>query len=212
MAKLADLKTLMAKAPARPAPKPAQTASRAPSSASPDVDLAQAYAGVTPLRGRNRVPPAASAPAPTPAQRLADEAAALAASRFGDDPSPATWDIGQESESQQTFLRPGLSTDVLYRLRRGHWVVQAEIDLHGMNRIEAHDALVDFLEVARTREWRCIRVIHGKGLSSPNREPVLKAKVRRWLSQWNEVLAYCEAQANAGGSGAVVVLLKSPRR
>jgi DNA-nicking Smr family endonuclease len=209
VAKLSDLKTLLANAPAKPKPRPAPPVASPPA---PDADLAQAYAGVTPLRGRNRVPRATRAADPTPAQHLADEAAALAASRFGDEPSPDSWDIGQEPESQQTFLRPGLSTDVLYRLRRGHWVVQAEIDLHGMNRIEAHDALVDFLEIARTRQWRCVRIIHGKGLSSPNREPVLKAKVRRWLAQWDEVLAYCEAQPNAGGSGAVVVLLKSARR
>jgi DNA-nicking Smr family endonuclease len=207
MAKLSDLKTLLANAPVKSKPEPP-----ASSPPTPDSDLAQAYAGVTPLRSRNRVPRATQAADPTPAQRLADEAAALSASRFGDEPSPDTWDIGQEPESQQTFLRPGLSTDVLYRLRRGHWVVQAEIDLHGMNRIEAHDALVDFLETARNHQWRCVRVIHGKGLSSPNREPVLKAKVRRWLAQWDEVLAYCEAQPNAGGSGAVVVLLKSARR
>src|SRR6185503_17959936 len=101
----------------------------------------------------------------TPAKRLADEADALAASKFGTEPSPSSWEIGQEQEAQQTFLRPGLGPDVL----------------------------VHFLFDARGRGLRCVRVIHGKGLSSPNREPVLKSKVRRWLSHWDEVLAYCEA-------------------
>ena len=88
--------------------------------------------------------------------------------------------------------------------------MQGELDLHGLTSDEAHDALADFLVDARGRGLRCVRVIHGKGLSSPNREPVLKGKVRRWLSQWDEVLAYCEAPRHGGGGGAVLVLLKAP--
>ena len=107
-------------------------------------------------------------------------------------------------------MRPGLGADVLVRLRRGHWSVQGELDLHRLTSSEAHDALADFLFDARSRGLRCVRIIHGKGLSSPNREPVLKSKVRRWLSQWDEVLAYCEAPRHGGGGGAVVVLLKAP--
>jgi len=60
-------------------------------------------------------------PAPTPAKRLADEADALAASKFGTEPSPSSWEVGQEQEAQQTFVRAGLGSDVLVRLRRGHW-------------------------------------------------------------------------------------------
>ena len=61
---------------------------------------------------------------------------------------------------------------------------------------------------ARQRGYRCVRVIHGKGLTSPNREPVLKGKVRKWLAQWGDVLAYTEAPQNGGGGGAVLVLLR----
>jgi len=53
-----------------------------------------------------------------------------------------------------------------------------------------------------------VRVIHGKGLGSKNREPVLKTKVRLWLTQREEVLAYCQARPVDGGSGALVVLLR----
>ena len=105
-------------------------------------------------------------------------------------------------------MRSGLGSDILGKLRRGHWVVQSVIDLHGMTVDEARDALADFLLEARNRGLRCVRVIHGKGLTSPNREPVLKGKVRRWLSQWDDVLAYCEAARHAGGAGAVIVLLR----
>src|SRR6202008_4197647 len=118
---------------------------------------------------------------------------ALPASRFGVEPSPMHWDVGQETEAEQTFVRKGLGTDLLARLRRGHWSVQGEIDLHRLNRDAARDALADFFFQARNNGWRCVRVVHGKGLGSPNREPVLKNKVRRWLAQRDEVLAYCEA-------------------
>ncbi len=86
--------------------------------------------------------------------------------------------------------------------------MQAELDLHGHTVDEAHDALSDFIVEARTLKFRCVRVIHGKGLTSPQKEPILKGKVRRWLSHWDEVLAYTEAPRHAGGSGAVVILLK----
>ena len=148
-------------------------------------------------------------PVPSPAQRLADESAALAASRNGTEPSPASWDIGQEFEGSQTFVRRGIGPDELAKLRRGHWVVQSEIDLHRMTASEARIALADFLAGARARGWRCVRVVHGKGLTSPGREPVLKGKTRTWLAQWDHVLAYCEAPRHSGGSGAVIVLLKA---
>ena len=86
--------------------------------------------------------------------------------------------------------------------------MQGELDLHGHTTDEAHDALADFLVEARQRGYRCVRVIHGKGLTSPNREPVLKGKVRKWLSHWDDVLAYCEAPQHAGGGGAVLILLR----
>ena len=216
MAKLSDLKTLLHSAGRKPAAtvraaaSPGKRASPRAAQADSDIDLRQAFADVAPLPLRNRARIDKARPAPTPAKRLADEADALAASKFGTEPSPSSWEIGQEQEAQQTFLRPGLGADVLVRLRRGHWSVQGELDLHRLTSDQAHDALADFLFDARGRGLRCVRVIHGKGLSSPNREPVLKSKVRRWLSQWDEVLAYCEAPRHGGGGGAVVVLLKAP--
>ncbi|MEP7275139.1 MAG: Smr/MutS family protein [Betaproteobacteria bacterium] len=177
-----------------------------------DVDLARAFADVTRLPPANKANGVRARPSPLPRQRIADERDALAMSKYGAEPAPQTWDIGQEIEGEQTFLRRGLGTDVLSGLRRGRWVVQVEIDLHGMTAPEAHDALADLLVEARARGLRCVRVIHGKGLRSPNREPVLKGKVRRWLAQWDDVLAYCEAPRHAGGAGAVVVLLTGKSR
>ncbi|HEX6138701.1 MAG TPA: Smr/MutS family protein [Casimicrobiaceae bacterium] len=173
-----------------------------------DVDLRQAFADVTRLPPRNRAAPSRSRPAPVARLRMEDERTALELSKYGAEPAPTAWDIGQELEGEQTFVRRGLGADILGKLRRGHWVVQGVIDLHGMTTAEAHDALADFLLDVRGRGLRCVRVIHGKGLTSPNREPVLKGKVRRWLSQWDDVLAYCEATRHAGGAGAVIVLLR----
>ncbi len=150
----------------------------------------------------------ALAPAPIPKQRIADDRDALLASKYGAEPTPETWDVGQEHEAGQTFLRRGLSSDILRKLRRGHWSVQGEIDLHGHTIDEAHDALSDFIADSLQRGYRCVRAVHGKGLTSPNREPVLKGRVRRWLMHWDEVLAYCEAPQHAGGGGAVLILLR----
>ncbi len=173
-----------------------------------DVDLAQAFADVQRLAPTNRARIERERPAPVPKHTLADERDVLVASKYGDDPAPQAWDTGQEFEHEQTFVRSGLATDVARKLRRCHWAVQAELDLHGMIVDEAHDALSDFVVAARQRRYRCVRVIHGKGLTSPGKEPVLKGKVRRWLAHWDEVLAYTEAAQNAGGGGALLVLLK----
>jgi DNA-nicking Smr family endonuclease len=196
--------------PARPA-APAISPKRALAAqkhAAGDVDLTQAFADVQRLPPSTRRKHAPPRPAPIPAQRIADERAALEASKYGDKPAPDSWEIGQELEGEQTFLRRGLGTDILSKLRRGHWSVRGELDLHGLNSEEARAVLADFLFAARQHGDRCVRVIHGKGLTSPNREPVLKGKVRRWLAQWDDVLAYCEAPQHAGGGGAVLILLR----
>jgi DNA-nicking Smr family endonuclease len=220
MAKLSDLKTLLAAVPrakraatpdnAGPASGTINSAVRAAKTAAADLDLAHAFADVAPLATGNRARHAKVPASTSPAKRLADEADALAASRHGLDASPGAWDVGQEIEPEQTFRRAGLGADIVSKLRRGHWAVQAELDLHWHTSDQAHAALVLFLAEARSHGWRCVRVIHGKGLSSPNREPVLKGKVRRWLTHRNEVLAYCEPTQHGGGSGAVVVLLMAP--
>ena len=220
MAKLEDLRKLVdaarvGRAPAEPRPNRAAAATEgkakradtaAPSVA--DVDLALAFADVQKLPSAKRVTNRAPRPAPIARQRIADDADALTASKYGAEPAPNAWDIGQEQEAEQTFLRRGLPPDILRKLRRGQWSVQAEVDLHGHTIDEAHDALSDFIVEARQHGYRCVRAIHGKGLTSPNREPVLKGRVRKWLAHWDEVLAYCEAPPHAGGGGAVLILLR----
>jgi len=114
-----------------------------------------------------------------------------------------------ESGEELLYLREGQSPIILSKLRRGYWVVQTQIDLHGLIADEARLYVAEFIADCKKRGLRCVRIVHGKGLGSKNREPVLKHKLRSWLMQKDEVLAYAQAKPNDGGSGAVIVLLKA---
>jgi DNA-nicking Smr family endonuclease len=142
---------------------------------------------------------------PIPKQFIRDEQQALRDS-LSDDYVPAH-EI--ESGEELLYLREGQSPSILSKLRRGHWVVQAQIDLHGLVSDEARLYVADFLNACKKRGIRCVRIVHGKGLGSRNREPVLKHKLRSWLMQRDEVIAYAQAKPEDGGSGAVIVLLKA---
>ena len=114
-----------------------------------------------------------------------------------------------ESGEELLYLRAGQSPDVLSKLRRGFWVIQAKIDLHGLISDEARAYVAEFLSDCKKKNIRCVRIVHGKGLGSRNREPILKHKLRNWLMQRDEVIAYAQAKPEDGGSGAVIVLLKA---
>jgi len=113
-----------------------------------------------------------------------------------------------DTDDELSYRRSGIGTDVTQKLRKGHWSLQGQIDLHGLRSDEAREALGQFIRDADKRGWRCVRVVHGKGLGSPGKTPVLKAKVQRWLVQKNEVLAFVQAKGPEGGAGALVVLLR----
>ena len=163
---------------------------------------------VVPLPAHGRVIHPRPKRKPIPEQHLRDERAALADSLS----NPITWDIGTETGEELVYLRTGLSGQILRKLRRGHWVIQDELDLHGLTSVEARTLLVEFLNACIRSDARCVRIVHGKGLRSKNREPVLKTKVANWLIQRDDVLAFCQARQVDGGSGAVMVLLKSGKR
>jgi DNA-nicking Smr family endonuclease len=167
----------------------------------------EAVKDVTPLRGTARVTHVPPRPAPLPLQRQQDDRQVLQDSLS----DQAELEADLESGDVLAYVRPGLSTQVLRRLRGGHWAVQQELDLHGMRSDEARTLLVEFLGAAVRRGQRCVRVIHGKGRRSQNGEPVLKRKVAVWLAQRGDVLAYCEARPAEGGAGAVMVLLQGQR-
>ena len=165
---------------------------------------------VVPLRVVARAPRRAPRPAATARQRERDEAAVMheAISDEFDVESLLDTDEGL------SFRRPGIGVEVVRKLRRGVWAIQAQLDLHGLRRDEARERLALFLHDARRSGLRCVRVVHGKGNGSPGREPVLKSRVKAWLVQKNEVIAFAQARASDGGTGALLVLLGpgQPRR
>ena len=116
-----------------------------------------------------------------------------------------------ECDEHLSFRRPGIGTDVTRKLRRGDWSIQRQIDLHGLRRDDAREALSIFIREAHKHGIRCVRVVHGKGLGSPGKAPVLKSRVHSWLVQKNEVLAFVQAKPADGGAGALVVLLMASR-
>jgi DNA-nicking Smr family endonuclease len=142
--------------------------------------------------------------APIPAQRQLDDQRVLLEA-ISDEFDASTL---LEVDDAMSFRRPGIGIDVARKLRRGHWSIQSEIDLHGLRREDAREALAGFLRDAVRQGLRCVRVVHGKGLGSPGKTPFLKGKVHGWLVQKSEVLAFVQARADEGGAGAVVVLLK----
>jgi DNA-nicking Smr family endonuclease len=174
-----------------------------------ELDLfARTVGHVVPLRKAAAPAPARPRPPAVARQRQRDEAAALAESiSDGFDAESLL-----ETDDALSFRRRGVGPDVVRKLRRGVWVLQAEIDLHGLRRDEARERVTRFLHDAGRAGLRCVRIVHGKGLGSPGREPVLKAKVKSWLAQRSEVLAFTHARPADGGHGALIVLLKPGSR
>jgi DNA-nicking Smr family endonuclease len=165
--------------------------------------FARAVGPVTPLRHGNRAHLRGAKPEPVARQRELDEQAVLReALSDGVDAETLI-----DTDHDLSFRRAWVGPDVLRKLRRGVWVIQGQIDLHGLTRDQARDALAAFVQDARRVGWRCVRVVHGKGIGSPGRQPVLKAKVRHWLVQRQEVIAFAQARGSDGGAGALVVLL-----
>jgi DNA-nicking Smr family endonuclease len=142
-------------------------------------------------------------PPPHPRFSQADDRACLQDS-LSDGFHP--WEL--ETGDELLFARPGLQHRLLAKLRRGQFSVGAELDLHGLVVSEARQAVAGFLQQCRDRGVRCVRIIHGKGLGSRHKAPVLKHKVNHWLRQRDEVLAFCTARPVDGGAGAIYVLLK----
>jgi DNA-nicking Smr family endonuclease len=159
---------------------------------------------ISPIKAAVRAQHGRTPPAPQPVQTRLDEKAVLDEA-ISDEFDP---EVLLDTDESLFFCRPGVSHEVVRKLRRGDWVVQAQVDLHGMRREEAREAVAVFIRESVKRGLRCVRVIHGKGLGSIGKEPVLKGKVRAWLVQKAEVIAFAQARPHDGGAGAVLVLLQ----
>jgi len=208
----ADLKRALGKAAKEAAARAEQErlerAKREAAQRAHEVDAAlfrRTVGQVNGLPTSDRVVPQTPRPQPVPASRQADEQAVLKSSLSDE------FDVESLLDTDDTlsWRRPELGVDVVRKLRRGVWALQGELDMHGMRTDEARERLTQFLREAALKGWRCVRVVHGKGLGSPGKQPVLKDKAKRWLVQSERVLAFVQARADEGGNGALVVLLQS---
>ncbi|MDD2924115.1 Smr/MutS family protein [Rhodoferax sp.] len=186
----------------------ASAQAKAAKQAASDKDLFRRAAGaVQPLPDKRRVLHQPEPRLPQAMQYQKDEQAVLKEA-ISDEFDVSTL---LDTDEHLSFRRPGIGPDVTRKLRRGDWTIQRQLDLHGLRRDDAREALGLFIREAYKQGIRCVRVIHGKGLGSPGKAPVLKSRVHSWLVQKNEVLAFVQAKPADGGAGALVVLLTSAR-
>ena len=170
-----------------------------------DADLfRKAMSGTKPIKPDERAAPADTKPPPKARFSRADEKNALNESLDAD-----VEDLEEYAGDALRFHRPSVGRRTMRQLARGKFAVQDEIDLHGMTVAEARPRLHDFISYAASRGQRCVRVVHGKGLGSGTRGPILKPSVNRWLRRMDVVLAFVSTRQVDGGTGAVYVLLEN---
>ncbi len=167
--------------------------------------FAQAIGKVQPLPAQhhNRVQPQTAPVVPRPLQRELDQKQVLKEALSD------AFDVSSllETDENLSYRSQGIGSDVIRKLRQGHWSIQRHIDLHGLRRDAAREALGNFIRDCQRQGIRCVRVITGKGLGSPGKESIIKHKTYGWLVQKKEVLAFVQARPSEGGAGALVVLL-----
>lgn len=172
-----------------------------------DSELFRSAVGaVEPVQTPARIRADTPRPEPQPYQTRRAEAEVLQEMASGD-MTMADVETGEEL----SYMRPGIQTQVFKRLRRGQFIVEAELDLHGLTTALARRELNEFLAACRHYNRRCIRIIHGKGRGSPDGRPVLKIHVNHWLRLCDDVLAFCSARPVDGGTGAIYVLLRQQK-
>jgi DNA-nicking Smr family endonuclease len=155
-----------------------------------------------PLQRQQRVAPIRAKPTPRARFAKAERAAVLVESLA--EPGPY---IETLPGDELKYRRDGIAELTLRQLRRGDFRVEAALDLHGLTEAQATGAITQFLASALARELRCVRIIHGKGMRSGPRGPVLKQAANTLLRRTNHVLAFTSARAKDGGTGATLVLL-----
>jgi DNA-nicking Smr family endonuclease len=105
----------------------------------------------------------------------------------------------------------GLNRKTIKQLKRGELPFQDFLDLHGFTKQEAEVEVREFLIRSYKLGLRCVLIVHGRGLNSPDSLPVIKEGLPRWLGQGpvrKIVLAFATARPYDGGTGAIYVLLR----
>ncbi len=166
--------------------------------------FAELIDGVKALSDDDKVIHDTPKPRPVPKQSHSDEQKVMEELLV----SPTEHEDMQPGDSL-SYVQAGIQKQVFRKLKRGQYSIGAELDLHGLTRLEAQQQLSQFINECRDRGIRCVRIIHGKGYGSNNQGPVIKPLVNQWLQRRAEILAFCSARPADGGTGAVYVLLKS---
>jgi DNA-nicking Smr family endonuclease len=143
-------------------------------------------------------------PAPDAAMSRADEAHVLV--ELAELPNDANL---LEAADRMLYLANGYPPKILRKLRRGQFKVQDEIDLHHLPQSAAKVVLSEFLLQAKRRQLSCLRLVHGKGLRSGERGPVIKNMLDQDLRRRSDVIAFTSAPLAQGGTGALLLLLKN---
>ncbi len=162
----------------------------------------QSVAGAKPIKAKKK--PVSRRAKPAPRARFADaERRAVLEESLRLDVQDTDTFTGDEL----WYAKPGVQHALMRKLRRGQFSTRAELDLHGLRSEDARVAVAEFLYDAAQQNFRCVRIVHGKGLGSGPKGPVIKQKLGGWLRQRKNVLAFCSARPMDGGSGALYVLL-----
>lgn len=203
---LQDLKQVQKQISAAQAQAAAEEAARVAALRKAEAEknlFTRAIGKVAPLPAHNKAHLPHPPRQPVATQRQKDEAQVI------QDSLSDEFDVSTllDTDEALSFRRPSVGPEVTRKLRKGDWAIQREIDLHGLRSDEARLALTTFIRDAHKHGIRCVRVVHGKGLGSPGKTPVLKSKVHSWLVQKNQVMAFVQAKPAEGGAGALVVLL-----
>lgn len=116
----------------------------------------------------------------------------------------------QAAEPEEDGEERRTATSRTRQLRRGSISIAETLDLHGYGKDEALQRLARFISGAYHRGSKAVLVITGKGLNSPE-GPVLQGSVDAWLREQGKSMVIETAQAprDKGGSGAVVVFLRT---
>ncbi|MGN6581084.1 MAG: Smr/MutS family protein [Bordetella sp.] len=179
--------------------------------AAPEQDIdafRKAVQSATPIKTRNQIE---RRPAALPASPAVEARRMHATGEKPDRADAGISDGGVAhllSENGTAYVRADAAPDTARKLKQGHWRAGAELDLHGLRVEQARHAVISFLDECLGQGVRCLRIVHGKGYGSEGMNPVLKDKVRAWLAQKPEVLAFSEATPREGGSGALLVLMQ----
>ena len=183
-------------APKKPEPPPVKPQEL---SESDDAFFSRHMQDVTRLKSDGRVR-VNVVPPPLPLRALTEENEALAelydlvAGRAG-------FDITDTDEYVEACVS-GLDIRLVRKLRSGEFSRQAALDLHGMTSDAAQTEVEQFVLKAANTGLRCVLIVHGRGRNSPGQVPVLKDRLKQWLTRGKlgrVVLAFSTARPHDGG-------------